>query len=536
MLLAASPLLADDPIQPVTVFEIAPGSEDSNPGSLTALGKGVVFTASTSEYGAEVFVSDGTAEGTRLLADLVPGPASSNPRSFVRVGDLVYFTAENGAARLDLYETDGAGATRVLTNIRSLYGNTGPLLLIEKGGEDPRLVAFDPPSRHEVVLRRTDPWTYSDWGGDGRLRVLRTQAGPGPADAMVTDGTLAGTFFLGIAPGDRAASYLGKLAIPTENHRLIVTNGQLAGTRLFTILGGQIGRVVGTAGRILFLEGSDASGQAGLWAFDEKEHLTLIKAGAFHDGRGGFDRGGVVNGRFLFSAGEVAGPQLGEPHGTDGTKVELLADLVPGPPLYCGSEPGICSGASLPGYFIPFRRETYFLAGDRDRMHVWRTDGTSERTVRVTEALGTLRELVPASAGLFVAGNELMLLPLARETSVKTTSLPCRLADSSVAAGGSATFEVEKRCGVPSRAYSVDLVLAGSASGRLPSTVRLSASGAVPPVESTLLFGKRVTRSTHSVDIGPHGISVHNEGPEAVEISLDVTGYEAPASQPQPRR
>jgi ELWxxDGT repeat protein len=45
--------------------------------------------------GSEPWLSDGTAAGTRRIADLVPGIAGSTPRQFVRSGGTVYFVAED---------------------------------------------------------------------------------------------------------------------------------------------------------------------------------------------------------------------------------------------------------------------------------------------------------------------------------------------------------------------------------------------------------------------------------------------------------
>jgi len=44
------------------------------------LGKNFIFSAHTPNEGTELWISDGTHEGTRLLADIVPGQQSSSPR------------------------------------------------------------------------------------------------------------------------------------------------------------------------------------------------------------------------------------------------------------------------------------------------------------------------------------------------------------------------------------------------------------------------------------------------------------------------
>jgi len=59
----------------------------------------VLFTARSPEHGEELWLSDGTEKGTRLLVDLVPGFLSGDPQNLVRVGNSVYFSGrhpENG--------------------------------------------------------------------------------------------------------------------------------------------------------------------------------------------------------------------------------------------------------------------------------------------------------------------------------------------------------------------------------------------------------------------------------------------------------
>jgi ELWxxDGT repeat protein len=64
-------------------------------------------------YSRELWISDGTAEGTRLVRDINPGGnrqanvASSAPMFLTPVGDVVYFTADDGRTGRELWRTDG---------------------------------------------------------------------------------------------------------------------------------------------------------------------------------------------------------------------------------------------------------------------------------------------------------------------------------------------------------------------------------------------------------------------------------------------
>lgn len=63
--------------------------------------------------GWEPWRSDGTDDGTCSLGDLSPGSASSNPGGFFSVGTTVYFKASNGTAGPELWATRGTPETTV---------------------------------------------------------------------------------------------------------------------------------------------------------------------------------------------------------------------------------------------------------------------------------------------------------------------------------------------------------------------------------------------------------------------------------------
>ncbi|HEY7599341.1 MAG TPA: hypothetical protein VH741_05390, partial [Candidatus Limnocylindrales bacterium] len=71
------------------------------------------FTAFTPDKGYELWVTNGTEDGTHLIADLNPGVVSSAPSRLTDVGGTLYFTANAGAAGTKLFKTTGEGATLV---------------------------------------------------------------------------------------------------------------------------------------------------------------------------------------------------------------------------------------------------------------------------------------------------------------------------------------------------------------------------------------------------------------------------------------
>ena len=57
---------------------------------------GLLFVNLQQNTGRELWYTDGTSEGTRLLADINPGPGDSDPRNFYYGGDAIYFSANDG--------------------------------------------------------------------------------------------------------------------------------------------------------------------------------------------------------------------------------------------------------------------------------------------------------------------------------------------------------------------------------------------------------------------------------------------------------
>lgn len=57
------------------------------------MGSSVYFNGSDPQNGYELWVSDGSVSGTKLVSDLCPGTCSGDPRYFGSSDSLLYFTA-----------------------------------------------------------------------------------------------------------------------------------------------------------------------------------------------------------------------------------------------------------------------------------------------------------------------------------------------------------------------------------------------------------------------------------------------------------
>src|SRR5690349_21303998 len=81
-----------------------------DPQHVTDWGDRVVFLGKTGTAGQEVWISDGTAAGTRMLRDIKPARGGSAARLMGSTGKLFYFFADTGNAKTTgLWRTDGKG-------------------------------------------------------------------------------------------------------------------------------------------------------------------------------------------------------------------------------------------------------------------------------------------------------------------------------------------------------------------------------------------------------------------------------------------
>ncbi|HXT19564.1 MAG TPA: ELWxxDGT repeat protein, partial [Thermoanaerobaculia bacterium] len=165
---ASTALLADTqpgPIGGVTRFQPFPGRTPE----FAALGGRLFLSADDGVHGVELWSTDGTAAGTALVADLVAGSAPSTPDAFHPFGAAVLFRAGNPGLDTTLWRSDGTP------------GGTFPLGDAAHGSD-------------ELV-----PSAYAELGGLVYFPGYQTATG---RELWRTDGTLAGTqLAVDIVPG-----------------------------------------------------------------------------------------------------------------------------------------------------------------------------------------------------------------------------------------------------------------------------------------------------------------------------------------------
>ncbi|MCA9095064.1 MAG: hypothetical protein KDA68_16375 [Planctomycetaceae bacterium] len=102
---------------------------------------GVLIFAAKNENGVELWKSDGTPQGTVVLKDIRTGagnygPYSSYPCHMMIVGNVVYFAAHNGTNGFELWRTDGTTeGTALVADLLPGSANSYPVPLAEIDGK-----------------------------------------------------------------------------------------------------------------------------------------------------------------------------------------------------------------------------------------------------------------------------------------------------------------------------------------------------------------------------------------------------------------
>lgn len=152
--------------------------------TLTALGDTLFFTADDNIHGDELWASDGTASGTHMVADIAPGlyPAmqGSRPAFLTVMGDTLFLYATDNVHGRELWASDGTEAgTRLVVDL-----NPGSAASVGMVWQPPAAVngtlffsATDGPYAH-----------YKLWASDGTGAGTRLVADINPGGSWTAPG------------------------------------------------------------------------------------------------------------------------------------------------------------------------------------------------------------------------------------------------------------------------------------------------------------------------------------------------------------
>jgi len=99
---------------------------NSNPRYLTVVNGVLFFQADDGVSGVELWKSDGTEQGTVLVRDIYPA-RSSYPSHLICVGDLLYFQADDGISGIELWRSNGTSSgTNRVDDINPIHNDAFP--------------------------------------------------------------------------------------------------------------------------------------------------------------------------------------------------------------------------------------------------------------------------------------------------------------------------------------------------------------------------------------------------------------------------
>lgn len=332
------------------VKDINPSGESSIT-ELTVLGDKLIFSAAD-ESGYELWASDGTENGTFKVLDINPGEESSVPGEFTVIGNQAFFQANDGTNGYELWVTDGTTAgTHMVKDINPSDGSYPSQLIAYNGKLFFR--AFDATSGDELWISDGTPAgtvLLKDIfdSGDGYPRLFHEFNGllyfraedQNGDELWVTDGTAEGTFMVkNINPAEADGSSIAE----------------------FTEAGGQ-----------LFFRARTADEGFELWKTDGTAQGTTLVKDIWIGGESFPGALTAYNGKIYFQAtdGSAANTELWVSDGTE-AGTYMVKDIHP-------------TNYSAPNEFIVYNELLYFIADDGSNgSEFWVTDGTADGTQKL---------------------------------------------------------------------------------------------------------------------------------------------------------
>ena len=218
------------------------------------------FTSDDPVLGRELWRTDGTVAGTRLVKDINSGIAGSNPKEMTAVNGKLYFAADDGAHGREVWTSDGTAAgTTLVTDVQPAGGNFDIGSLTAAGG---RLA-------------------FATWTNDFRddVRVWRTDGTPGGTSLIEAIPDAKDRPWLTVA-GDTLFVTAGRIIkVGTDSYGhvpfLYAANPASGGLRLLREVGGAFIPPVAMGDRVYFSAEDPQTGRE-LWRSDGTVEGTMM--------------------------------------------------------------------------------------------------------------------------------------------------------------------------------------------------------------------------------------------------------------------
>jgi|GEM_PF-3463370 ELWxxDGT repeat protein len=360
ILLFATPFLLSGQSPLSLVQDINPGTASSRTSSPGIAFQGrLIFPATTPDAGSELWVSDGTDDGTQLLIDIVSGAVGSSPEDLIVVGDVFFFTAETSATGRELYRSDGtATGTTLVTDIQPGTASSIPdagsrsfvsyndrlYFAAAASGDNVELWSAD--SGNAFLLQELQSGSRGSYPDNftiaGALLFFTADDGITGKELWYTTGNPAATFrYYDAYPGGFSGSPSGLTAV--DDKLFFLADNSFAAGDLYV---------------------SDLSTNTTQRVFDFAGRGTALST---NTSRSPMVR---IGNNVVFAAENGNGPDLWISDGTEGGTRVLL------------DNPEVSFGAYTPQFFVSVGDYVYFkdeIPGQG--IELWRTDGTTEGTI-----------------------------------------------------------------------------------------------------------------------------------------------------------
>ncbi len=328
--------------------------QDSNPANFIQYNGTWYFTADDGVNGTEIWTTDGTTDGTVMFMDIHAGASGADPGGLTIINGTLYFNANDGTNGDELWKSDGTVAgTVIVADVLPGISGSAPEFMVALGASEIAFVANDGTNGKEI-------WK--------------------------TDGSAAGTVMIKDIVAGASSSFPTDLTSVADKVYFIANDGvagpeiwRTDGTSAGTLLAGEViaGPLDGEAnnlnavGNHLFFVADNGTNGIELFRSDASASPAIELVEIFPDTFGSTPTDFItMNDDLYFNANSgVQGFELWKASAATGS-VAIVKDIIPG------------FGSSSPGMLAVLDNNLIFKAkGEGIGFELWKTDGTETGTV-----------------------------------------------------------------------------------------------------------------------------------------------------------